>query len=268
MEEIEKNASQQLATVDFTDDAVGVSDGDETTVSAPTQDLTSDTEKSPETISDSISENTSNNEENTSSSENTPNSEECPSTNEEKPSATKYEGERKWYVALVRPRSEKKCEEYLKRVGVETYIASQKEERTWSQGRKKTIERIVIGAMVFVKTTNEQRLQVVARAPYVYRFLIDRCKRNANGFAMPAVISEEEINKLKFILSNASTPVTVEQRHITSGTKVRVMRGSLLDTEGVVLKHNPGDTYLYVELDILGCVKVKMDIDDLQYLDS
>ncbi|MBQ0075478.1 MAG: UpxY family transcription antiterminator [Prevotella sp.] len=175
--------------------------------------------------------------------------------------------EKHWYVALVNPRSEKKCADALADAGYETYVATQRETHQWSQGRKKVIDRVVISSMVFVKTDEAGRHDILARKQYVIRFLTDRAKeKNQFGRAPIAIIPEAQMQMLRYMLGAAENPVMMESRHLVPGTRVKVLRGSLKGLTGTIQQLVTGDTMLYVALDILGSAKTLISPNDIEKL--
>ena len=68
---------------------------------------------------------------------------------------------RKWYVALVNPRHEKSVSEKLQGLGIESYVATQSELHQWKNGRRRQIERVVIPGVVFVRSTEKERREIV-----------------------------------------------------------------------------------------------------------
>lgn len=172
----------------------------------------------------------------------------------------------RWYVAIVNNRAEKKCAELLTAMGIENYVATQKEVHVWSRGRKRVIDRIVMPSLVFVRTTEHHRLKTVAPLPYVNRFYVNRAgEKNEFGRYPVAIISQKEIDTLRFMLGESVNPVTIEERHLKVGDPIRVVRGALKTLQGRI-REIDGDTYLYVSLDILGSAKVKIDPQDIEKL--
>jgi transcription antitermination factor NusG len=60
---------------------------------------------------------------------------------------TDFSQEPKWYVLQVRPRSEKKVEQQLKKLGVEACVPTQKQVRLWSD-RKKVVDSVLFNNFV------------------------------------------------------------------------------------------------------------------------
>ena len=68
-----------------------------------------------------------------------------------------------WFIGVVANRREQKI---AHRIGeefadVEAYVPVRKEMRTWSRGRKREIEKVVIPAKVFIHSTENQRISIL-----------------------------------------------------------------------------------------------------------
>ena len=59
---------------------------------------------------------------------------------------------KKWYVAYVLSRHEKKTAERLTKMGIENFLPVQEEIRQWAHRRQK-VTRVVIPMMIFVHAT-------------------------------------------------------------------------------------------------------------------
>ena len=167
-----------------------------------------------------------------------------------------------WYVALVRHNAEKKIQEDLSRLGFQTYLASQPRLRVYSSGRKKWIDSLVIRSKIFIHCTDRQRLAVLNH-PYIYRFLTDPSGAPVNGHRPLAVISEKEIETLKFMLGQSDYPVDFVPEIFHPGDLVKIVRGSLKGLKGEIIQSNETDKDLVIRLDILGCAKVTIPSSDL-----
>jgi ribosomal protein L24 len=53
---------------------------------------------------------------------------------------------------------------------------------------------------------------------------------------------------------------------IKLGDKVKVVRGNLQGLEGYIMKYANDTTHIIVALDVLGCAKVDISINDLQLI--
>lgn len=177
----------------------------------------------------------------------------------------------KWYVAVVSNNTEKTCGAKLLQLGYDVYVPLQKEMHRWKNGRRKIIDRVVIPSKVFIRCTEMERRKHVVALPFVKRFMTDRAAMvNEFGFHPVAVIPDAQIQKLRFILFNSNTAVTVEPLPLRLGDKVRVIRGNLMGIEGNIVrcdgsvKDDSGDLDIVVQLDILGCARMSISRNDLE----
>lgn len=169
----------------------------------------------------------------------------------------------KWFVAVVNARHEKVVAKRLKESGVENYVAIQHEARVWKNGRRRMVGRVVIPSVVFVHCTERQRRSIVS-LPYIYRFMVNRCAVG-NGFNSPvAVISDAEIEKLKFMLGQSDYTVGFVPAVFKADDNVRVIRGSLCGLEGEIREDSDGGHTLIVCLPLLGGVTVFIDPQDVE----
>ena len=121
----------------------------------------------------------------------------------------------KWYVAIVNSRHEKAVGDKLREISVESYVATQKEVRLWKNGRRKTIDRVVIPSVVFIRCTEEERRHLVT-LPYINRFMINRTAAPIGLRRPVAVIADTEMQKLRFMLGQTDTPVGFEASKVKS----------------------------------------------------
>lgn len=169
----------------------------------------------------------------------------------------------KWFVAVVNARHEKAVAERLKESGIENYVAIQHETRLWKNGRRRMIDRVVIPSVVFVHCTEQQRRSIVS-LPYIYRFMVNRCAA-AGGLNRPvAVISDTEIEKLKFMLGQSDYIVDFVPTVFKVNDNVRVIRGSLCGLEGEIRENSDGGHTLIVSLPLLGGVTVFIEPQDVE----
>ena len=169
----------------------------------------------------------------------------------------------KWFVAIVNSRHEKMVEKRLSEIGVEAYVATQKEMRVWANGRRKIVDRVVIPSMVFVRCTEMERRQIVSLS-CINRFLVNRTADSGSLNKPVAVIADAEISTLKFMLGHAETPVEFVGQHYHSGDRVRVIRGSLHGLEGEIRANSDGTHTLLVSLSLLGGATVHIDPSDVE----
>ena len=169
----------------------------------------------------------------------------------------------KWFVAIVNSRHEKNVADKLQALNVDSYVATQKEMRVWKNGKRKFIDRVVIPSVVFVKCTEQKRREIV-NLPFINRFMVNRCA-DTGGLNRPvAIIGDNEIQKLKFILGNAEHPVEFAPTVFKVNDNVRVIRGSLRGLVGEIRKNSDGVNTLTVSLSILGGATVFIDPQDVE----
>lgn len=174
--------------------------------------------------------------------------------------------ERHWYVAIVNNKSERRTAERLDALGYETYVASQEEVRQWRDGRRRKVQRMVIPGLVFIKATEAERRQTLT-GNLVKRYLSDRAAQRPQGYnAPPAIIPEAQLERLRFMLGQADTPVQFSDRPLPPGTRVRVIRGPLRGLEGEIARSASKDNnaILHVRLDYLGCALLDVAREDIE----
>ncbi len=174
--------------------------------------------------------------------------------------------ERHWYVAIVNNKSERRTAERLDALGYETYVASQEEVRQWRDGRRRKVQRMVIPGLVFIKATEAERRQTLT-GNLVKRYLSDRAAQRPQGYnAPPAIIPEAQLERLRFMLGQADTPVQFSDRPLPPGTRVRVIRGPLRGLEGEIARSASKDNnaILHVRLDYLGGALLDVAREDIE----
>lgn len=165
-----------------------------------------------------------------------------------------------WYIAIVNNHSERGCSERLSLLGYDNYVPIQHVTVTGKNGRKHEVTRVVLPALVFVRTNERIRRTQVAVLPFINRFMTDPARRNNPRLNSPvAIIPDDQMQAFRCMVENADVPVQMEGVLYHQGDRVRVSRGKLAGLEGFVSKTNEGKTRLCVSLDILGCASVEMD---------
>lgn len=169
-----------------------------------------------------------------------------------------------WFVAIVNHNSEKQSSEKLDKMGVTNYLPTQKEIRVWRNGRKSEVDRIVIPSTIFIYCTEQRRKEIVG-LPFIFRFMTNKAG-SVNGFSNKplAIIPDDEIKRLKFMLGQSDIPVEITSKPFKTGDKVRVIRGNLKGLEGEVLDMREAKSELIVALDFFGCAKLSIDTINLE----
>lgn len=171
--------------------------------------------------------------------------------------------EEKWFVAIVNPRHEKSVAEKLVNLGCSAYVATQSELHVWKNGRRKMVDRVVIPSVVFVKCTEATRREIVT-LPFILRFMVNRsCRTESLGRSL-AVIPEEQISRLKFMLGQSDEPVDFVPTAFHVNENVRVIRGYFNGLTGEIMKDSDGSHLLVVGLSILGGAVVHVKPQDVE----
>ncbi len=172
---------------------------------------------------------------------------------------------RQWFVALVGQNTEKACRERLQQAGYDCYVATQQVLRQWRNGRRSTIERVIITGVVFVYVSEQERRQIVT-LPFVKRFLTDRTLHTVGGLHPLATVSEHEMQQLRFMLYQSDYPVFFDSHQPRKGDRIRIIRGQLKGFEGSVVRNPGGGSFVVASLGILGCAMVQIPMEDVQII--
>lgn len=153
-----------------------------------------------------------------------------------------------WYALYVRMHHEKKTAEKLDGMGITNYLPIQEVMRQWSDRRKK-LKVVVIPMMIFVRTDEGGRLELIRNIPSVTGCLFDRSARQ------PAVIRDEEMERFRFMLDFSDETVRFFDKPLAPGDKVRVIKGPLTNLEGELI-HVDGKSQILVRIQQLGSASV------------
>lgn len=155
-----------------------------------------------------------------------------------------------WYALYVRMHHEKKTAETLDKMGVVNYLPIQEVVRQWSD-RKKKLKVVVIPMMIFVRTDEHGRLELLRNIPAITGCLFDRCTKKT------AIIPDQEMDKFKFMLDFSDRTVEFTDLPFAAGDKIRVIKGPLSGLEGEML-YKEGKTQIVVRIDQLGAASVEI----------
>ena len=171
-----------------------------------------------------------------------------------------------WFVAVVKYNTEKSCCEKLQNMGYEAYVPIQSETHRWSNGKNKIIDRIVISSIVFLRSTEAERREVVC-LPFIKRFMVNNVgKKDSFNRSPIAIIPDIELDKFRFMLCNSDVPLIFNSFSFKAGDKIRVVRGKLKGLEGNIINKNYSNTYIVVYLDFLGCTKLEISSENLELI--
>ena len=155
-----------------------------------------------------------------------------------------------WIAILVQMNTEQKVSCRLNKIGVTNYVPVRTEIHQWSD-RKKKIVRVMIPMVVFVLVDDviEKELR---RLPYVHRFIYYPGQKEA------AIIPDEQIEKLKFMMNNAETGIEVSDSVYEVGEEVDVVCGPLKGLSGRLCYFEKDKPMVGIHIELLGyaCVRV------------
>jgi len=163
-----------------------------------------------------------------------------------------------WVAALVQTNCERSVAAKFDSLSIENYVAAQEEMHRWSD-RMKKVQRLVIHNIVFVRTTKE-RFAELKRYSFVRGLLTNPGQRE------PAVIPDQQIQTLQYMLGHSDTPVFLDNdsKQLKLGGKVRVIRGSMRGVEGTICRLREGDLHVGIHISSLGFAHVRVNVNDIQ----
>lgn len=169
-----------------------------------------------------------------------------------------------WYVAIVNHNSEKQASWKLNELGIENYLPTQSETRVWKNGRKSKVNRVVIPSTLFIHCTEQKRVEL-AGLPFIFRFMTNKAGALTDAIHKPlAVIPDDEIDRLKFMLGQTDVPVRITDRPFKTGDKARVIRGPLRGLSGEVTDLKSDRSELVVALNFFGCARLSIATVNLE----
>jgi transcription antitermination factor NusG len=131
---------------------------------------------------------------------------------------------KRWYAVCVRPRHEKFVARHLECHGLNYFLPVYRSVRCWKD-RRKELDMSLFPGYVFVNLNLRDRLGVLV-APGVVRFVLFQ--------GQPAAIPDSEIHALESSLSAGGE--LQPHPYLREGARVRVKRGPLLGTEGIMIQ--------------------------------
>lgn len=139
----------------------------------------------------------------------------------------------------------------------------------WKNGKKAKVENVVISNTIFIHCTEAERREIV-KLPFIFRFMTNKAGATTGELKKKplAVVSDNEINRLKFMLGQSDVPVTISERPYKTGDKVRVIRGGLAGLEGEVTEINSAKSEVIATLETFGCAKLVIDTVNLEIISN
>lgn len=163
-----------------------------------------------------------------------------------------------WIAALVQMCTEKKVGCRLTKLGIENYVPLQTEIHQWSD-RKKKVDRVVIPMVVFVRV-DELTERTLRMQSYIRKIL------TYPGQITAAVIPDEQIERLKFMLKQADSTVELMDKNLKVGDRVLIVRGALKGLNGELCKCVDEKSMVAIRIDGLGYACVIVGINDLEII--
>ena len=161
-----------------------------------------------------------------------------------------------WTAVLVQMCTEQKVSTKLNKLGITNYVPTQTEIHQWSD-RKKKVERIVIPMVVFVFVDKDIEKQLRTYS-FIYKFISYPGQKEA------AIIPDEQIEHLKFMLNNADSTVEVSNTIYEIGDEIEIVRGPLKGLHGELCYFEKDKPMIGVYLELLGYACVNINISDIK----
>ena len=161
---------------------------------------------------------------------------------------------RTWYVLHVKPRTEKKVDDFLAALRVFHYLPLLRKE-TRVQRRKVVRFLPAFPGYVFTRLSQEERAQVFGTRNIVR--------------TIPVAQPRRMIHQLRQVEHALRLPADLRAvEHFTEGEYVRIVSGPLRGLEGRV-RQIGGSASIVLSVDILGqAIAASVDLRDVRHLDS
>jgi transcription antitermination factor NusG len=164
--------------------------------------------------------------------------------------------DRHWYVGYVRSCQEKRVAAALQAAGEECYLPLRRERRRWSD-RYKTVEVVLLKGMIFIRTTDARRVELMQGIYGLYAFMADKATHR------PVVVPDGQMEAFIFMVERSGTPVYVSTGPLAPGDRVRIRCGSMEGLEGELVQI--GNRHrLVLRLQHLFCAMVEVVPDDVE----
>lgn len=146
-----------------------------------------------------------------------------------------------WYALYTKPRWEKKVHELMLRRGVESYCPLNKVRRKWSD-RYKMVEEPLFKSYLFVHVEERDKMEL--------RY-IDGVVNFVYWIGKPAVIREDDINRIKRFLNEHVDVQVMQLAEPKLGDKVVIRSGPFMEQSGTIMSTDKKK--VEVRLDSLNC---------------
>ena len=145
-------------------------------------------------------------------------------------------------------------------MGVKHYLPLQETVKQW-RDRKKKVKEIVIPMIIFIKSDDKTRIEVLKSSPSVNGTMIDKATHK------PAIIRNEEMERFMFMLDYSENTVRFCCEPLKPGEKVEVIKGPLKGLKGELIDID-GKSQVSVRLEMLGYAMVEMPVGFLKKIED
>ncbi len=131
-----------------------------------------------------------------------------------------------WYAVYTRPRSEKKLQGALNKLGIESYLPLLRTRKKWSD-RFKWVEEPLFASYLLVKIEFDQQSLSVLKIPQAIHFVTTA--------GNPAIISDADMDLLRLAVDNFAESLIIRDTSVlTAGETVRIKEGPFAGKEAVI----------------------------------
>ena len=167
---------------------------------------------------------------------------------------------RHWYVAYVKSCMEQVSAGRLRALGIECYVPVQKVVRQWSD-RKKVVDSLVIPRVIFVHSTEQERVMTLAKVNTLYKYITTK------GPYTASIVPDAEMETFRNMVERGGRSVSFEQTPLSPGDRVRVVSGPLTGCECELVSVG-GKRCLAVRLGPMGTAMMDLGLDDVRKIEN
>lgn len=147
----------------------------------------------------------------------------------------------KWFVAVIKNHSEIKVSDNLTQKGFECFVPVIISEKTWNNGRKHKSVTPLLSAKIFIRCTEEQRMDEIVKLPYISRFMVDRSSGTSRKLM---VIPDNDMEAFKKAVECSQGEITVWESTLVTGDMVRITKGAMEGLVGYIERTTSGTNFL------------------------
>lgn len=162
----------------------------------------------------------------------------------------------RWYALWTRSHSERMVHDQLSAKGFHPFLPTMD---GWSKrgGRRHLISLPMFPGYLFLRHALDRRSHVEVRKARGLVAIL------GNGWDRPAIVSDTEIESIQSLLATRLSIVSHPFLH--EGQRVRVVRGPLVDIEGLLVRTQPDKGLLVLSVNLLQrSVAVTVDCTDVE----